>query len=325
MAKVTSYDVAKRAGVSQSAVSRTFSNGGKVAADTRAKVLAAAKALGYQPNVLARSLITGQSGMVAVIVSQTSSRYYPEIVELLAGALERAGKKMLLFYTDGRIDRVEAVLQEVGKYQVDGIIATTQFAPDKREMIRALNRPMVLMNRLDPQGEFASVICEQTLGGAQLAAALVNAGRHRVMLLSGPKDNFVARHRLMGAMDGLGSAHLDTLAGNFSYESGFNAAHQLVSAKPDAIMCMNDSMAMGVIDGLDQLGVHVPGQVWVTGFDGSVAGALARYDLTTFAQPLSGMVNDSVELLIGQMDSPDESPQSLVHQGALRVGKTAPL
>ena len=135
MAKVTSYDVAKRAGVSQSAVSRTFSNGGKVAADTRA-VLAAAKALGYQPNVLARSLITGQSGMVAVIVSQTSSRYYPEIVELLAGALERAGKKMLLFYTDGRIDRVEAVLQEVGKYQVDGIIATTQFAPDKREMIR---------------------------------------------------------------------------------------------------------------------------------------------------------------------------------------------
>ena len=74
--------------------------------------MAAAKALGYQPNVLARSLITGQSGMVAVIVSQTSSRYYPEIVELLAGALERAGKKMLLFYTDGRIDRVEAVLQK---------------------------------------------------------------------------------------------------------------------------------------------------------------------------------------------------------------------
>ena len=124
--------------------------------------------------------------MVAVIVSQTSSRYYPEIVELLAGALERAAK-ILLFYTDGRIDRVEAVLQEVGKYQVDGIIATTQFAPDKREMIRALNRPMVLMNRLDPQGEFGSVICEQTLGGAQLAAALVNSGRHRVMLMVGPK------------------------------------------------------------------------------------------------------------------------------------------
>lgn len=325
MANPTSYDVAERAGVSQSAVSRTFSKNGKVAAATKARVLKAAEELGYQPNLLARSLITGRTNMVAAIVSQTSGRYYPEVVQMLAAALESAGKKMLLFYTDGRIDRVEEVLNEIGRYQVDGIIATTQFAPDKRELIRALGRPLVLLNRADPKGEFPSVLCEQTEAASQLADRLVEAGRKRVALLSGPKDNFVARHRLTGALDGLGSAHLDTVSGDFTYDCGLQAAHQLVSMKPDAIMCMNDSMAMGVIDGLDQLGVSVPEDVWVTGFDGSFAGRLGRYDLTTVAQPLEQMVQSAIAQLSALMDG-EAAPAGDNHfKGTLRSGRSAPL
>lgn len=166
MAQVTSYDVAARAGVSQSAVSRTFSANGKVSASTREKVLKAASELGYQPNLLARSLITGKTNMVAVLASQTTGRFYPEVIQYLASALDRAGKKMLLFYTDGKIERVDDVLNEVGRYQVDGIITSTQFAPDRRELIRGLNTPMVLLNRQDPADEFPSVICDQNQGGA---------------------------------------------------------------------------------------------------------------------------------------------------------------
>lgn len=325
MASVTSYDVAALAGVSQSAVSRTFSKNGKVAAATKAKVLKAAEELGYQPNLLARSLITGKTGMVAAIVSQTSGRYYPEVVQMLASALESAGKKMLLFYTDGRIDRVEEVLTEIGRYQVDGIIATTQFAPDRREMIRALGRPLMLVNRVDPKAEFPSVICEQTSGASELAASLVEAGRKRVLLLSGPKDNYVARHRLMGALDGLGSAYLDTIQGDFTYGCGVQSAHQISSMKADAVMCMNDSLATGVIDGLDRLGVRVPNDIWVTGFDGSFAGSLGRYDLTTFVQPIEAMVNEAVRQLCLRMDDPELDIAGERFQGEIRVGQSAPL
>ena len=325
MASVTSYDVAARAGVSQSAVSRTFSKNGKVAAATKARVLKAAEELGYQPNLLARSLITGKTGMVAAIVSQTSGRYYPEVVQMLATALESAGKKMLLFYTDGRIDRVEEVLTEIGRYQVDGIIATTQFAPDRREMIRALGRPLMMVNRVDPKHEFPAVICEQTEAASGLANSLVEAGRKRVLLLSGPKDNFVARHRLMGALDGLGSAYLDTVKGDFTYDCGVAAAHQITSMKADAVMCINDSMATGVIDGLDRLGVQVPQDIWVTGFDGSFAGSLGRYDLTTYVQPIESMVNEAVRQLCLIIDEPDTTVPGQTFQGQVRVGRSAPL
>lgn len=325
MGSPTSYDVATRAGVSQSAVSRTFSPNGKVAAATRAKVIKAAEELGYKPNLLARSLITGKTNMVAAIVSQTSGRFYPEVVQMLASALEQAGKKMLLFYTDGRIDRVEEVLDEIGRYQVDGVIATTQFAPDRRELIRSIGRPLMLLNRSDPKQEFPSVICEQTQGAAQMASLLVEAGRSRVVLLSGPNDNFVARHRMMGALDGLGGAYLDTIKGDFSYDCGRAFAHQIISMKPDAVMCMNDSMAMGVIDGLDQLQIRVPEDVWVTGFDGSFAGALGRYDLTTFAQPLADMVSEAVSQLQHLMDNPETPAPGAVFEGTIRVGRSAPL
>ncbi|WP_420550503.1 LacI family DNA-binding transcriptional regulator [Litorivicinus lipolyticus] len=323
MAQVTSYDVATRAGVSQSAVSRAFSANGKVSSTTRQRVLDAARELGYKPNLLARSLITGRTNMVAVLASQTTGRYYPEVVQYLADALGEAGKKMLLFYTDGRIERVEDVLNEVSCFQVDGIITSTQFAPDRRELIRGLNTPMVLFNRQDPLDEFRSVICDQNQGAACIASALLAGGRRRIAILAGSADNYVARHRLFGTIDALGSAHVGTVDGDFSYECGITQASALWALKPDAIMCMNDSMAMGVMDGLADLGVGVPADVWVTGFDGTAAGRLKRYDLTTWVQPLDQMVAQTCALLDALMAGNEGHSQVL--QGSMHIGRSAPL
>ena len=323
MAQVTSYDVATRAGVSQSAVSRAFSENGKVSAATRARILEAARELGYQPNLLARSLITGRTNMVAVLASQTTGRYYPEVVQYLADALDRGGKKMLLFFTDGRIERVDEVLNEVSRFQVDGIITSTQFAPDRRELIRGLKTPMVLFNRQDPMDEFKSVTCDQNRGAAALTSALLNAGRRRIAILGGSPDNYVARHRLYGSIDALGSAHVGTVDGDFSYECGIARARELWALQPDAIMCMNDSMAMGVMDGLSDLGVQTPTDVWVTGFDGTASGRLKRYDLTTLIQPLDDMVSLTCSALDALMNGAECTSQVL--QGQLHVGSSAPL
>lgn len=100
-------------------------------------------------------------------------------------------------------------------------------------------------------------------------------------------------------------------------------ADALVKTGADTIMCMNDSMAMGVMDGLDQLGVRVPDDVWVTGFDGSISGRLARYDLTTWEQPLADMVEQTVVTLMALMEG--QAVTSTISNGTLRSGGSAPL
>ena len=118
----TSFDVARRAGVSQSAVSRTFTPGGSVSKATRAKVEAAAAALGYRPNVLARSLITGRSNVVAMVVAYLDNQFYPVALEKFSKAFQRLGYHVLVFMASNADEDVEQVLEGLLDYQVDGVI-----------------------------------------------------------------------------------------------------------------------------------------------------------------------------------------------------------
>ena len=121
---MTSYDVARVAGVSQSAVSRAFRPGLSVSAKTKDKVMKAAKKIGYKPNAIARMLITQRSGMVAVIISSISNLIYPELLSRLTEHLSEQNVKVLLFTLDGS-DQLEELLEQIWTYQVDGVIALT--------------------------------------------------------------------------------------------------------------------------------------------------------------------------------------------------------
>jgi len=122
--RVTSYDAARVAGVSQSAVSRAFRPGLSVSTKTKDKVMKAAKKLGYKPNAIARMLITQRSGMVAVIISSISNLIYPELLSRLTEQLSEQNVKVLLFTLDGS-EQLEELLEQIWTYQVDGVIALT--------------------------------------------------------------------------------------------------------------------------------------------------------------------------------------------------------
>ena len=123
--KITSVEVAKLAGVSQSAVSRVFTPGASVSKKTKEKVYDASAELGYRPNILARSLITGQSRIIGLVVAYLDNYFYPEAVELLSNALQKKGYHVLVFMASKTAGNIDDVVNEMLDYQVDGVIAAS--------------------------------------------------------------------------------------------------------------------------------------------------------------------------------------------------------
>ena len=167
--KVTSNDVARLAGVSQSAVSRFFTPGTSVSKRTAEKIKAAAEQLGYRPNVLARSLITGKSRIIGLVVAYLENYFYPDVVERLSRSLQDQGYHVLVFISSLAADKVEEITQEILDYQVDGIVlASANMSSELAARCHASGVPIVLFNRLQDD-ERLSAVTSDNLGGCSPA------------------------------------------------------------------------------------------------------------------------------------------------------------
>jgi DNA-binding LacI/PurR family transcriptional regulator len=324
---VTSYDVARHAGVSQSAVSRCFKPGASVSKKTREKVMASVKELGYQPNAIARGLITRRSNMVAVIVSNLN--FYPEVLSELSARFTERGVHVLLFTLDHESD-VGRTLEQVWQYQVDGVVVAAHLTPEQIQTFDERNVPLVFYNRSYQDIAVSSVSCDQVEGERSLVSLLAADGEHQSFaIVSGPKDSVVSMQRTQGAIDRLTELGLKDIlqcAGDYSYESGRRAVKQLVEERgsaPDAIICANDMMAFGALDYLrHQLNLDVPGDVSVVGFDGVRAASWSSFDLATIQQPVESMTEAAVSMLMERVDNDDLPPEKRTFSGVLREGAT---
>ena len=165
MEKVTSLEVAKRAGVSQSAVSRVFTPGASASNKTAEKVREAAQELGYRPNILARSLITGKSRIVGLIVAYLDNYFYPAALEKLSNTLQKEGYHVLVFMASNDNQSTEQVIEELLDYQVDGIIiASVGISNDVTARCEAMGVPVVLFNRTQDQLSHSSVTSDNIEG-----------------------------------------------------------------------------------------------------------------------------------------------------------------
>lgn len=304
-------DVADLAGVSQSAVSRTFTPGASVSDDTRRKVLAAAQTLGYRPNALARSLITRRSRIVALVMSYLANQFYPLVLERLSQRLQRQGYHVLVFIAE--IDEAaDGVLAEILEYQVDGIVmASAMLSPTLAGSCAAIGVPVVQFNRVSTLGGLASqasssVTSDNYDGGVQVARLLAARGYRRFGFLSGLEDSSTSIERERGFRDGLaglGHALHGRATGHYDFERAKAGARDLFAQDPpDAVFAVNDHMAIACLDVVRQeLGLRVPDDVAVVGFDDVPQAAWAAYDLTTVRQRLEPMVEATVQLLTEQM------------------------
>lgn len=327
--RATSYDVARVAGVSQSAVSRCFKPGASVSAKTRTKVENAAKKLGYQPNAIARGLITRRSNIVAVLITDLTNLNYPEVLSQLNRALGDKGIHILLF-TLRKESEVDKVLDQVWQYQVDGIIAAAQFSHEQINACNDRGTPLVFFNRVYAESSISSVCCDHEEGERILVEHLLNDNRQSFIVMSGPSDSSVSTARAKGAISKLEerSAKIIQVEGDYSYERARDLIREIFDAdsfKPDAIICANDTMAIGCIDTLrHEYDIKVPDQIAVVGFDGVAAASWASYELTTVAQPVERMVEATVNMLMERIEDPELPAEKRLFAGKLLRGSSAP-
>jgi len=311
--RVTSAQVARRAEVSQSAVSRSFTPGASVAPGTRQRIMEAARELGYRPNAIARSLISGRSRMIGLVAAYLDNQFYPIVLERLARALQDRDYHTLLFISEpGDQDRE---LEKLLAYQVDAVVmaSATLSSALARECLDA-EIPVVLFNRDVPDSPASSVTSDNMAGGRLVADYLLDSGHQRFAYIAGAENSSTNRDREAGFVQGLQSRGVklhQREVGAYSHHGAAQATLAMMrsDAPPDAIFVANDHMAFAVLDTLRlTLGLRVPEDVSVIGFDDVPQAAWGAYSLTTVAQPTDLMIDATVSVLFDQLETGHAEP-----------------
>jgi DNA-binding LacI/PurR family transcriptional regulator len=329
--RATAQQVADAAGVSISAVSRTFTKGASVSPRMRERVLAAAEALGYRPNHLARSLMTGRTELVGLVSNHFGNPAFMEVFDLFTRELQARGLRPLLAnlgeHGDGR-----AALDMMQQYSVDAVLIATSAPPAGfAASCRRAGLPVLhVFGRAGRGAPVPVVTVDNVAGGRLVGAAMRQRGLRRLAFVGAGEHDASSRDRARGFLDAAGAAVKAVVhAGDYSHEHGRAAVHALLDGRPglDGVFCADDVLAMGAIDACRERGLSVPGQLSVVGFDDMPLAAWASYSLTTVRQPIAQMVVHAIEKVVGWMADPAAVPRSrlfpceLVVRGSLRGRK----
>lgn len=322
--KVTSFDVARRAGVSRAAVSRTFTPNASVAPETREKVIKAANELGYRVNYLARGLINRRSNFVGVVAAGMDNPFRSVQIEQIAKALVRRQLHPILLPAD-QGETADHVMDQLLHYAVSGVLVTSDAPPTALcAEFAAAGVPIVLINKPDQIPEVDHVVSDCDAAGRIAATTLVEGGAERLAVIAASDVSYTARLRqeaFLRACSDLGvTAQFLPVAVN-DYAQGFAVAGQLEGV--DGVFCINDYMAFGLIDGLARRGIAVPECVRVIGHDDVPQAAWAGYDLTTIRQPCDLQAEQAIDLLQRRMDDPDLPERTEITPVELIRRKTA--
>jgi DNA-binding LacI/PurR family transcriptional regulator len=301
---VSALEVAERAGVSRSAVSRTFTPGASVSPETRRKVLEAAEALGYHVNHLARGLMRNESGIVCLIVSEIGTPYRSALVRAITQQLQLSGKIAMLVNTDRSDGSVDLALRQAIRYRADASIILSGL-PDKHiaQLCLKSGQRLVLINRDDDQEGPLKINLDDAQAARRILTAFLRAGCRRLGFanseagtpsLMARETGFVAAAREIG-MEVTIARH-----GHTGYEAGRILAQRLLTLpdRPDAVFCATDLIACGFMDAARrQFSISVPDQLCIAGFDDIEQASWASYDITTFAQPVDEIARAAVAWL----------------------------
>ena len=309
--RATMREVAELAGVSTSAVSRSFTPGASVAPATRAKVLAATRSLAYQPNALARSLMTRRTELIGLVANNFDNPVFMEIFDLFTRRLQLRGRRPLLANLSGG-SSTEAALEMLLQYSVDGVIVASSTLP--QQFVRACaeaHLPVVHVFGRPAPGRFpVHVVSPDNVHGGSLAGdVLRERGYRKIAFLGGPETATSTEDRLRGLTESLAQEGLQPCAvvygASYTHDAGLTMMRQLLrNGGMDAVFCGDDNLAMGAIDACREAGISVPGDIGVIGFNDMAIAAWPAYSLTTIHQPTADIITAAVELVLSIIDQP---------------------
>jgi LacI family transcriptional regulator len=295
---VTIRDVALAAGVHISTVSRALSAAHKVRPDTRDRVMAAVEALGYRPNPQARSLITGRTHSIGLIVADIANPFFPPLIKAAEGLARQRDYRVFVADTD-EDPAIEAELIQALAKQVDGVLLCSPRMTDQQVEQFREQVPMVLVNR---QIDGIPAVLMDVGHGSRLAVEhLVGLGHRRLALLAGPRGSWTNKEirRAVTAAARDHGAQLTVLGPNPPTEqAGRDAADQVLDAGASAVLAYNDLMAIGLMQSLVSRGVAVPAELSVVGIDNIAASRLTTPQLTTVANPTAAAGRAAADMLL---------------------------
>ena len=327
-ARATARDVAEAAGVSISAVSRTFTEGASVSAKTRERVTEAANALGYRPNHLARSLMTGRTELIGLVSNHFANPTFMEVFDLFTRQLQARGLRPLLANL-GEDEDGTAALDMLRQYNVDAVLIATSAPPAGfAASCRAAGLPVFhVFGRSGRASPVPVATVDNVAGGRLVGQAMKERGLQRLAFMGGSPHDASTIDRGKGFAEAAGRLLVETrYAGDYTHDHGRTAMHALFDdgAEIDAVFCGDDVLALGAIDACRERGVDVPGDISIVGFDDMPLAAWASYSLATVRQPIRDMVLYAIERIVGWMEDPAAVPRSklfpceLVRRASLR-------
>jgi len=310
---LTILDVADKAGVSKSTVSRVLRNDGDVSDETRARVLAAVAELRFQPNMLAGGLRTRRTFSIALIIPDIANPFFPEIVRGAQHTADARGYTVLFANTDWLERRERDFIALARRNRVEGILINPAGIPARD--LKHAGCPVVILGSREGYQDFDIVGSDTRAGLSAAIDHLAGQGHTRIALVCGPQSNPAARKRLAFFQESMAAHRLPVddqaiIYAEFSQAGGRAAAGHLLtlSPRPTAVVCGNDLIAIGVLAALRDHGLHVPRDMAVVGIDNIDASAVTYPPLTTIDKPKVRIGEEAAALLIDRIEGKEVGP-----------------
>ena len=307
---ITSFDVARLAGVSQPTVSRALRDSDKVSEKTKARVRQAAAALGYAPNAIGRALALGHSTRIGLVVTDLHNHFYGHVIPHLHSELSRHGYELVLVT---EASETAPIAEQIVANGLSGVVLTTTAVDSTLPgRLRDRNLPFVYFNRTAPSVESSSVTVDPEPGMNALVEEIGRLGHRHVGAVFGPRSTSTGEIResvLRGLLDehDLRLRRQDVRHGPFDFDTGFEACLELLDLDepPTVLVCANDVVALGAMNAAAQRGVEVPDYLSIVGFDDLPTSSWPLVQLTTVAYDLAEMSRAAGRLVIELVTNPE--------------------
>lgn len=321
---VTSRDVARLAGVSQATVSRVLNSRGPIAESTRQRVMQAVDELGYVKHSGATAMRTRRTGTVGIVVAEMSNPFFQEIFDELVFQFAQKGLRTMVWHAHTHAEDAVAAIRDRA---IDGVVfsALSEGSPQMQAAMQA-GRPMLLVNRVTDFLNYDCVVSDNLGGGRLVADYLARAGRSEAVIIAGDRTTSTGRDRRAGFLEAM-AGHGVPVPESHRYEADYIAEraaecvrrHVRQHGVPQAFFCSNDAMAIAAMNALRELGIRVPEDTWVVGYDDVAAAGWPVVGLTTISQSSREMARQGAELLLRRLAEPSSPWQRRVFEPRLVV------
>ncbi len=318
MRKITIETIAEMLNLSKSTVSRAFCNSFDINPETRRKVLELAEQLNYEPNSVAQSLRKNQTRRIGVIIPSFTIPFYATALGGMQEVVSEEGYSLLICQSNESYESELECIKVLKNSRVDGIIMSV--AQDTKdyshiERMRDNQYPLVLFNRTTPVTGISKVEVDEHESCYKMTEYLLQLGYKKITYLAGPRNLEMVQKRISGFKDAVFESDVNfenfaVFHGDFSIDSGYQVAKKILAkSRPDAIFCVCDNVAFGVIKYLKEQGIRIPQDIAVAGYTDEPIAALFQPSLTTVRQPITQIGRTAVELLLKQFKYTNATPE----------------